>query len=336
MKQQLLLLAAVFAGFSATAQVLESEDFSAYTVGNVSADITGATAGQGEYFTFVTGGLTSDFQIVDEAGIQGNVFQMTGSATATGTRYMWKSTFADIWSFRDAGNDIMAVEYDFYTGPVSTSKNTMRLLAFDTTGTKFLGGLMFTQDTKVLSGLSYYNNAGTLGNFSFNPTTGAVVLAANTWVRIGFSFNKTTGQVICKGPGMNMSIPGAALGTDPTELDYISSAGTGNVLASTGKFDNVLVKASATDNLLGVQAASIASSISVYPNPASTIITLSNIGNTAITSLVVSDVNGRIVKQVAADNIGNQAISIADLTNGLYFLTIKSSEGTTVEKLIKN
>jgi hypothetical protein len=133
-----------------------------------------------------------------------------------------------------------------------------------------------------------------------------------------------------------MSIPGAALGTDPTELDYISSAGTGNVLASTGKFDNVLVKASATDNLLGVQAASIASSISVYPNPASTIITLSNIGNTAITSLVVSDVNGRIVKQVAADNIGNQAISIADLTNGLYFLTIKSSEGTTVEKLIKN
>ena len=84
MKQQLLLLAAVFAGFSATAQVLESEDFSAYTVGDVTADITGATAGQGEYFTFVTGGATTDFQIVNEAGTHGNVFQMTGSATAAG------------------------------------------------------------------------------------------------------------------------------------------------------------------------------------------------------------------------------------------------------------
>lgn len=336
MKQQLLLLAAVFAGFSATAQVLESEDFSAYTVGDVTADITGATAGQGEYFTFVTGGATTDFQIVNEAGTHGNVFQMTGSATAAGTRYMWKSTFPDVWSFRDAGNEIMEVEYDFYTGPVSTSKNTMRLLAFDSTGAKFLGGLMYTKDTRVLSGLSYYNNAGTLGNYSFNPTSGAVVLAADTWVRIGFSFNKTTGQVLCKGPGLNMQIPGAALGTDPAELDYISSAGTGNVLASTGKFDNVLVKATATDALLGVQTAVIASSIVVYPNPATDAITISNVGNTAITSLVVADVNGRIVKQLAADNIGNQAISIADLTSGVYFLTIKSSEGTTVEKLIKN
>ena len=35
-------------------------------------------------------------------------------------------------------------------------------------------------------------------------------------------------------------------------------------------------------------------------------------------------------------NIGNQVISIADLTNGVYFLTINSSEGKFVEKLIKN
>lgn len=337
MKQKLLLLAAVFAGFSATAQVLETEDFSAYTVGNVGADITGATPGQGDYLTFISaGGAASDFQIVNEAGAHGNVFQLSGSSAATGTRYMWKSTFPDVWSFRDAGNDILEVEYDFYTGPVTTSKNTMRLLAFDSTGAQFLGGLMFTANTKVLSGLSYYNNAGTLGNYSFNPTTGAVTLTADTWVRIGFSFNKTTGQVLCKGPGLNMQIPGAAVGVDPAEIDYISSAGTGNVLASTGKYDNVLVKASATDSLLGVQTAEIASSITVFPNPATDVITISNVGNTAITSLVVADVNGRIVKQLAADNIGNQAISIADLTKGVYFLTIKSSEGTTVEKLIKN
>ena len=75
---------------------------------------------------------------------------------------------------------------------------------------------------------------------------------------------------------------------------------------------------------------------SIYPNPSKDIITVSSAVNSDISSMTIKDTNGRVVKQIVPENIGNHSISIGDLTNGVYFLTIKSSEGIFVEKLIKN
>lgn len=336
MKKLLLFISIIGTFIGASAQVLDSDNFNTLTVGNIGTDITGVTPGQGLWQTSVSGGANTDFQIIDNGAPHGNVLQLTGSSTATGTRFMWKDGFSDVWGFRDAGNDILQVEYDFFTGPATTSKNTQRIMIFNTDRTKFLGGLIFAEDTKIISGLSYYNNAGTLGNFSFNPTSGAVVLAANTWVRMGFSFNLTTGQVLCKAPGLNIAIPGAAMGEAPNEIDFIVSAGTANTVATIGLFDNYTVSASATDTLLAVNQVITPTNFSVAPNPASNVVNIYNNENFEITSVTMTDLNGRVVKQSEFDNVTDVQINIADLSTGIYMMKITSNQGTTIKKIIKN
>jgi hypothetical protein len=342
MKKLLLSLSLLLTAYTASSQLLESQDFSNYTVGNIGTDVTGATPGQDDWLT--AGGANADYQIVNVAGTHGNVFQMTGSATATGNKFMWKDGFTETWDFRDPGNDILSIAYDLYTGPVTTSKNSHRVTVFNLDGTKILGGLLYTADTRVLSGLSYYNNAGTFGNYSFNPTAaagGPVVLPANTWVRVGFSFNKTTGQVLCKTLGLatnlNMAITGAAAGVDPTEVDVIAAAGTANAVASVAQYDNYTVTASSTDVLLAVDQVTAADiAFAVYPNPATTVVNVSNKNNAAITSISITDLNGRVVKQTSFDNVATVQVNVSELSAGAYMMNISSNEGTTTKKIIKN
>ena len=131
MKKKLLLLF-LASNFTIYAQTLFNENATALTIGNVGTDLTGMTPGQGGWTTFVAttavpAAVNSDFQIVDKGGNYGNSIQITGSSSTTGTRWMTK-TLTTEWSGRTSGNNIAEVEYDFFTGPVSTSKNTMRII----------------------------------------------------------------------------------------------------------------------------------------------------------------------------------------------------------------
>ena len=74
------------------------------------------------------------------------------------------------------------------------------------------------------------------------------------------------------------------------------------------------------------------SNFSVHPNPVSDIINISNLNNLEITSAIVTDVNGRVVKQV---NSSVESINLSDLNSGVYFMRITTSEGEGVTKLLK-
>jgi hypothetical protein len=70
-------------------------------------------------------------------------------------------------------------------------------------------------------------------------------------------------------------------------------------------------------------------SITVSPNPTHAIITIH--GNSAIKSITLFDVQGRILETVLNSN----SIDLADKTNGIYFLKITSEKGSKVEKVVK-
>jgi len=341
MKKLLLSLSLLLTAYTASSQLLAEENFSLYTVGNIGTDVTGTAPGQGDWLT--AGGVNADYQIIDNGAPHANVLQIIGSATATGNKFMWTSDFASTWDFRDPGNDILSIEYDFFTGPTTTSKNSHRVVVFNADGTKILGGFIYTADTRVLSGLSYYNNAGTLGNYLFNPTVangGPVALPVNTWVRMGFSFNKTTGQVIWKTVGLptnlNMAVNGASAGVEPDEVDIIAAAGAANAASSTALYDNYKVSASTTDILLAVdQVTADATVFAVYPNPATNVINVSSKSNAAITAVSIVDLNGRTVKSVTVESLSNVQISISDLAAGAYLMNITSKEGAITKKIIK-
>lgn len=70
----------------------------------------------------------------------------------------------------------------------------------------------------------------------------------------------------------------------------------------------------------------------VFPNPVSDIVNISNFNNLEITNSVITDINGRIVKQV---NTAVESINVGDLSSGVYFLKITTTEGTGVSKFVK-
>src|SRR5690606_27061863 len=74
----------------------------------------------------------------------------------------------------------------------------------------------------------------------------------------------------------------------------------------------------------------LANSFSVYPNPAKDVLNISNTIGAELTSVTVTDLNGRTVKQF---NSSVEQINIADLNAGVYFVNINSTEGSLTKKI---
>lgn len=70
----------------------------------------------------------------------------------------------------------------------------------------------------------------------------------------------------------------------------------------------------------------------VYPNPAADVLNVSNINGLDITNAVISDINGRIVKEVT--NTAT-SINVGELNTGVYFLKVTTADGVGVSKFVK-
>ena len=320
------LLLVMFSFQQMVAQDLQIEDFESLTIGNA--------GGQGGLSTF--SGADSDYQIVYEDGNQGNVLEITGPADDDSGRFLWKD-FS--WASRTPGNDFIQVEYDFYTGPTTTSLGSTGIQLYNSDYTVTIGGFRFVPETKVLTGLVYFDSAGDIGTYIIDLGTSntELVLSPNTWYRVGFAFNTVTGEVIWKGPGFYTGINGAAAGIAPFEADFTVTPDVGNTVANVAKFDSLLITAAAAEDLLGINDLdnSLVDAIKLYPNPANDVINLSASNKINLKKLEVLDVNGRIIKSTSLENITNKKINISELNSGLYLINIYSSEGMTTKKFIK-
>ncbi len=345
-----LLLCLVFAAAGANAQTIFVENATALTPGNIGTNLDGTVAGQGGWYTTIlpagSTGFDADFKVVNAGGAYGNAVQLTGANISSGSRYMFRDLSAG-WASRTSGNDVAELSFDYFTGPVTTSKNTMRVLMYDSPArVKMLGGIMVIVETGEVRGLGYYDNAGAAGNYSF--TIGGVpgapapqLLAPNTWYRLGVSYNKTTGEYIFKESNnlFNVSIMGAAMGTDVSELDVaataISAAGAVNTTSGIGIFDNITFKASATSTPLAAKSFN-ANSFAVSPNPANNFISLRASNGDVFHTATLTDINGRVVAKKNFDNVDSATMDISNIASGMYMMTVDSNNGTITKKIVKN
>ncbi|ESU24818.1 hypothetical protein FEDK69T_03710 [Flavobacterium enshiense DK69] len=354
-----LLLFSILLGLyiPAKAQVLQSDNFNSLTVGNIGADFTGATPGQGGWLTLASNGATpttttnagnANFQIVAAGGTNANVFSLQGPNGDKGSRLMWKSGLAAAWGTRTAGNNIIEIEVDINPGTRGASLNDFGLSLFNSDRTKQLCGFRVDAASGELFLVAYSYPQGAPGpnNYIYPIDVDTpVLLPQNQYSRIGVSFNSVTGAVLIKGPGIGaagIGIPGSAAGIVPNQTELLATAGASatplNAASATMTFDNFLIKASATDTLLGTEAfTSVESSkLSVYPNPANNIVTISNAENLQINAVVITDVNGRTVKTLEFGGVAETQINVSDLNSGIYFMSIDTNEGTATKKIIKN
>lgn len=354
MKKLLLSITLALSVQCINAQVLESDNFTALTVGNIGSVLTGATAGQGGWFTYVAAasvpvGQNSDFQVVSQAAPNGNVVKLTGASTASGTRYLFKDALATSWPLRTPLNEIITIEFDINVGVASTSLNGFRAYIYSADGTQVLAGIGIPKNfvystvnySNPILGYYYYVGTGGTGTYytTFGPSTAdpMILVNNNTWIRIGCSFNKTTGEVKWRGPGFSLFTPGSAAGIDPGEVDFLATTATGNTVAASAYIDNYVAKASSTDVLLGVETRTRTVAVSTYPNPTVDVINVYNSNNLELSSYKVIDLKGTVIKSGVLNNTLDQKINVSELSQGVYMLKLNTTDNTTItKKIVKN
>ena len=346
MKKTLLLLSLSLSSIG-FAQVLETENFNGLTIGNVGTDITGTTAGQASWYTFSSNGAVpttsnnatnANFQIVANGNASSNGLLFQGPNGDKGSRFMWKDGFPTAWAARTAGNNIVEVEYDFYTGSATTStaQSGIRLFGIDGVTSRVLCGYVYNSNTRLLQGVAYLDNAGTFGTFLITLQTGGLVLNADTWYRVGFGYDTTTGEPYWKfdsNPSVSVNPANFSGPFAPIEVDFVMAVPATNTVSANMVFDNYIARASNTDTLLSLESNVISdNSFTIYPNPTTSILNISNTNNFEIQNISVTDINGRTVKNQKGSLT---EVNVADLNAGVYFVTIEAAEGKTTKKFIK-
>lgn len=82
---------------------------------------------------------------------------------------------------------------------------------------------------------------------------------------------------------------------------------------------------------VGLNEQKIQNSLSIYPNPASSLITIDNTELT-IESISIIDVTGKTIKSIVPTN---NTFDVSNLVNGIYFLQVQTKEGLISKKFIK-
>ena len=112
--------------------------------------------------------------------------------------------------------------------------------------------------------------------------------------------------------------PGAAFITGVTNQDFNASV---QIWRFFRKYKlNTLTSLNESDPLLNA--------ITIYPNPSANFITIETINETVTT---ITDLSGKICTEPSP----NKRIYISNLNTGLYFVTIKTNEGTVIKKLVR-
>jgi hypothetical protein len=319
---------------------LFNEDCEALTIGDIGTDITNANPGQGGWFTSATTANNSDFQIVNVGGLNNNVIKIIGSNGATTNNKILDQFVGDFWTNRTPGNNIAQVEFDFFTGPITTSKNFMRVALYDAAKTKILAGIRIEMNTLIIKGLSYASVSGILNNYSFSLGSSDVVLAPNTWYRFGFSFNSGTGDILFKEVGhnlFNIGIAGASINIPVSELFVFSTTQAGNTTSATGTFDTISFKADLDDTSLlsSITNPSNSNKFTITPNPVKDKVTIENLLN-SIDSIIIYDLKGIEIKKIEVNqSLKNIQVDISDLSKGLYLIKIGSEKKCEIQKIIK-
>lgn len=79
-----------------------------------------------------------------------------------------------------------------------------------------------------------------------------------------------------------------------------------------------------------------ASNFAVYPNPSNGLVNLASKNNMAINAIQITDLNGRVVRNINTNGVSETQINISDLTTGLYFLNVQTDSGSGTTKIVKN
>lgn len=317
-----------------SAQLIESDNYDAYTLGDVGTDFAFGAPGQGGMY--LNGGTAPDYQIVSVDASHGKSLQLTSGATAlaASNRQVVKLGYGAAWGARTSGNDILRISFDFYTG--SATGNVLPGVNV-TNATAGIIGLKYNTATKVFQAMANLTATAT-GATGFYNITGisTVTYPANTWVKVSCTYDKVNGVATYTIGGVTstLAVTGYTItkNLDGTQFNVVSQFNTGNTASTTSSIDNYTVDAVNAATLGVVTAGQIekTSDITIYPNPTADYINIKSASR--VISLNVVDISG---KSVASKKSADNKIDVRNLTKGTYIINVETDNGTQTKKFIK-
>ncbi|WP_432670694.1 T9SS type A sorting domain-containing protein [Flavobacterium sp. SM2513] len=351
--KKILLSVALLATSLGFSQALQSENFNGLTVGNLSTDITGATAGQGSWFTLYSNGTApttstnaavTNSQVVATGHNSTNGLALVGPNGNAGSRFLWKDGLPTAWAARTTGNNVIEVEVNVNPGARGVSRNRFGVTIYNADYLRSLVGFSVNSFTGELFLVAYATPTGqAVGNYNYSLAAApGVQLPENAWSRVGISYNFTTGQVSINSTAITggaLTVAGSSANTAPAEINFAVFSGSTtalpNISAGTMVFDNFTSRAIDVSNLLGTSDfVATKATVSVYPNPATDVLNV-NTSNSSITAVQIVDLNGRQVMTKSFNNVSDAQLNVNELSAGMYLINITSGDTVQTKKFLK-
>lgn len=364
MRTQLLTLVIAFATAQLSfAQLLYVEDFESYLPGIFSTDHTGATPAQGGWYTYVRKPDPSKpnnndalppsanhFEIVMDPN-KGKVMKILEDITAT--RYKNSNGLIErfdlntYWQQRSPGNNVLKLAFDIYTD-VGAARHQSLYVTLHNAKLETLMGF-----TYVLKSADHYTDHFASIGLSLRQFTRpngliplGITLPAHTWVTVELYLDYDNDKAYFSIPSLNHTVVAntyfplvLATGGDhddnPAQLRIVN-----NIITNTNdtikglKIDNINLSAQNFTPTASINEF-VSDKFQVFPNPATTVVTINNDKQLEVEEVTIYDSLGRVVKSELFSATSKVELNIENLASGSYFLHIKTTQGTGVKKLIK-
>src|SRR5690606_12327671 len=346
MKRKLLIAAGFLLTQSCSAQVLFTENFENYTLGNMFTTVSNNTIpGQGGWYLlggYSDASMANAYKITQEPN-RGKVLTLTTVSIPTQktSLKLVKQGLDTFINQRTAGNNVLKLEVDYYTGEQHNVSGFTPSQIFGLNyGNNAIGEhnnhllrLYFISDKGEAR--VHYNRGDTqfpYMRFGKNGV-GRNNLPYNTWITYIIYLDYNNGKIYCEIPYLNaIGVGDQFLANSsstnlfedfkPTEIRMnFSVHDEGRNIPLTNKYDNIKITAlnAVPPHILSAESF-LASHFSMYPNPASNIVTITNSENFLVQQIAVYDTAGKLI---TTDNYNNKTeiqLNIEDLASGTYLL----------------
>jgi hypothetical protein len=365
MKKLLLLINMLLLGFVGNSQVLFTDDFENYTLGNVFTTIFDNTIpGQGGWHLIRTG--TNQ--------IQNNAYQITQEANNTKVLTLttidiptkkWSAMLVkpDLGGFidqRTIGNNVIKIEVDYYTGEqhnivqgAGFQPIQMFLLNFGNNPVgETINNLLRVDFVSDRSQFAFGFHRGDIRNVHLPLySKGKKIESApyNTWITYIAYLDYTNRKIYVEVPYLNaigmsdqflINSTSTNLFEDfkPTEICMkFSVHDEGRTIPLTNKYDNIKITAlkSVPPHIILSAATFLNEKFNIYPNPATNLVTITNNDNMPVQEVTIYDMAGKKLSTQIFNNQTEIQLNVAQLASGTYLLHIQTTQGTAVKQLIK-
>lgn len=277
-----------------------------------------------------TTGLTDPTAVPTATGVTFGSFSATGTAANPNSAGRFSFTGWPIGA--TTGNDL----YSSLTGTINTTKYYEVTLTPASGFTMSLSSITFNA-RRSGTGIRTYAVRSNADAYAANLTASVSPASIKLNVQTGDVFFWALDSVTSGQNGSTITLSGANFTNTGSAKTFRFYGYNAESTGGTFSIDTVKFTGSVTAGTTSVTDLSLATSVSVYPNPSvNGVFTVSLGGTSNKTTITVFNILGEVVFSKEVNSVPQQIVDLSNESNGCYFVNIKNDFSTITRKITVN